>query len=372
MSQRRPILADDHAHQFFSSFLNETEDMLRRALQTLDESADCAILPAADVGIPYDAMRLAGGFATGCVVSWNCSVPVIPIDTTMNIDTSSVFWLDSDPTEHFTESAIEALRTRIGTDSSYEWNFNTGNHFILHCITESGQHALVLHSNEKEFKNQYNGLCPTAQNWYEDDVISFAGTRPIRLLVGKRAALFAAIAEMLREYNIIRHKFIAEMLVGASTAFTNELHKHHYFMPNSSTAALGCYICDPLEEVPLFSSFGQDLAIFRPTLGGQNSITLVGGDEKLIVPHGWGTTIDTSVNFHHGGRSITLNSETFRLLPGVSLLGHPEVRGRQFEGGTAEFLRLIGTHTPGHVTSALRQKASYSRHGFHTHAAVPD
>ncbi|MCF2435265.1 hypothetical protein LV779_14035 [Streptomyces thinghirensis] len=46
---------------------------------------------------------LAEGFATGCLVEWACRVPVVPVDTTMNIDTSSVFWLDGDPAEVFTE-----------------------------------------------------------------------------------------------------------------------------------------------------------------------------------------------------------------------------------------------------------------------------
>ena len=189
--------------------------MLSRALRTLDPAAECQVVPAADLGIPYDVLRLAGGFATGCFVEWQCGTPVMPIDTTMNIDTSSLFWLDGNPEGAFTQARIEELRRQIDHESSYEWNFHRGNHFILTCRRNSdGRYGLLLHSNEKEFKDQFNGLCPTPGNWYEKSVQVFDGEPRIRLLVGRKAALFSEFAHMLEEFNILRHRFVATMLMG--------------------------------------------------------------------------------------------------------------------------------------------------------------
>lgn len=362
------IVADDHAQAFLIPYLAQTEFLLRRALRKLDAAADCQILPAADLGVPYDVLRLVGGFATGCVVSWECRTPVIPIDTTMNIDTSSIFWLDGDPAEVFTEERIGALRRRVEEESSYEWNFNRGNHFILSCRRSTdGRYALLMHSNEKEFKDQFNGLCPTPRNWYEDSVHTFDGERRIRLLVGRKAELFAEIAHMLEEFNILRHRFIATMLMGDRVVITEEYHKQHYFMPTPTSAAIGCYVCDLGEEVPVFSSVGWPIAMFRPSEGGQNNVRLAAGEERLIVPHGWGMTAVRPLRVEQSKKEMTLNGRSYGLDPGVSLLDHADVTPRLFGGGTQEFLEAIRAHTPGELVSELLQVSSYSRLGFMRH-----
>lgn len=353
------IIKGDHAQQFLLKYLAETEHLLRRALQQLDAGAECQIVPAADLGVPYDVLRLAGGFATGCLIEWDCNVPVAPVDTTMNIDTSSIFWLDGDPADAFSEQAIESLRRRIERDSSYEWNLNRGNHFILLCRRDTdGRDALVLHSNEKEFKDQFNGLCPTPGNWYEDSIVTSDSERQIRLLVGQKAKLFVQLAHMLEEFNILRHRFIATMLLGDSSTTTDEHHKHHYFMPTSTSAAIGCYICEPLEEVPLFSSVGRSIAIFQPAVGGQNTVTFRSGEKKLIVPHGWGMTAHRPLAVTQTKTHLHFNGRQFCLAPSVSLLDDPDVGPRLFNGGSGDFLNTIHAHTPGIIKSNLHQIAS--------------
>ena len=368
MKQVAEIVKGDHAQAFLLPYLARTEALLRGALKELDPTADCQILPAADLGIPYDAVRLAGGFATGCFVEWDCRVPVMPVDTTMNIDTSSIFWLDGDPAEAFSQDAIEYLRRRVDEDSSYEWNFNRGNHFIILCRRSSdGRHALVLHSNEKEFKNQYNGLCPTRGNWYEGSVKVFDGERRIRLLVGRNAELFADLAHMLEEFNVLRHRFVATQLLGGRVDITSEFHKHHYFMPTRSSAAIGCYLCQDREEVPVFSSVGRAIAIFRAHAGGANSVRLFSGEERLIVPHGWGITTSRPLVAMKTDSHLYMNGHSYPLELGISLLDHPDVTPRLFDEGTEGFLREIRAHTPGELISELAQIASYSRHGFLRH-----
>jgi hypothetical protein len=342
--------------------------VLRSALRTLDRRADCRLSPAADLGIPYDVLRLAGGFATGCLAEWECRVPVVPVDTTMNIDTSSVFWLDGDPAEVFTEGTVDTLRGRITKDSSYEWNFDRGNHFILTCRRESdGRYALLLHSNEKEFKDQFNGLCPTPGNWFADSVRVFDGERRIRLLIGEKAELFADLAQMLLQFNILRHRFMATMLLDGRIGVVEEYHKHHYFMPTPTSAAIGCYLCEPDEEVPVFSAVGRPIAMFQPSVGGLNALRLLTGEDRLLVPHGWGMSASRSLHVTQSASHLTVNGRTYDLIPGVSLLDHPDVAPRLFAGGMREFLAAIRKHTPGRLVTELVQTASYSRHGFIQH-----
>lgn len=368
MEMPAEIVKGDHAQAFLLPYLAHTETLLRRALRELDPAADCQILPAADLGIPADVLRLAGGFATGCFVEWDCRVPVIPVDTTMNIDTSSIFWLDGDPAETFCAGAIEHLRQRVDEESSYQWNFNRGNHFILSCRHSSdGRHALLLHSNEKEFKDQFNGLCPTQGNWYEDSVRMFQGDRRIRLLVGRKAELFSELAHMLEEFNILRHRFVATQLLGGSVAITDEFHKQHYFMPTATSAAIGCFLCEEQEEVPVFSSVGRAIAMFRPYAGGSNGVRLFSGEHRLIVPHGWGMSTSKPVVATQTDSHLYVNGRSYGLEPSVSLLEHPDVTPRLFDDGTEGFFREIRAHTPGELISELIQIASYSRHGFLRH-----
>ncbi|MGW4082842.1 hypothetical protein ACWEGS_07390 [Streptomyces sp. NPDC004822] len=366
------IVDGDQAQRFLIPHLRQTESLLRRALRMLDPRADCQVSPAADLGVPYDALRLAGGFATGCLVEWNCRVPVIPVDTTMNIDTSSVFWLDGDPAEVFTEESVLALRRRIVEDSSYEWNLDRGNHFIVTCRrADDGRYALVLHSNEKEFKDQFNGLCPTPGNWFADAVRVFEGERPVRLLTGDKAELFSDMAQMLLRFNVVRHRFLANLLLNGRVAVTGDLHKHHYYMPTPTSAAIGCYLCVPGEEVPVFSTVGQPIAMFEATSGGRNAISLLTGEERLIVPHGWGMTSSRPLDVTRSGDVLTFNGRRYDLAPGVSLLGHPDIGPRLF-GGSVEFLAAVENHTPGRLTTELVQTASYSRHGFLQHGETAD
>ncbi|MFB6577500.1 hypothetical protein ACFCYC_08710 [Streptomyces sp. NPDC056402] len=373
MSAPDAMVEDDRAQRFLIPYLQQTERLLRNALRTLDRRADCRVSPAADLGIPYDALRLAGGFATGCLVEWECGVPVVPVDTTMNIDTSSIFWLDGDPAEVFTEKAVNTLRGRICENSSYEWNFDRGNHFILTCRRETdGRYALLLHSNEKEFKDQFNGLCPTPENWFADSVLTFDGERRIRLLVGKKAELFADLAQMLLRFNILRHRFVATMLLDGRIGTVDEYHKHHYFMPTPASAVIGCYLCEPDEEVPVFSAPGRPIAMFRPSVGGLNSVRLLTGEDRLVVPHGWGTSTSRPLDVTQSPGRLTLNGRAYDLAPGVSLLEHPDVTPRLFAGGTREFLAAIRKHTPGRLVTELVQTASYSRHGFVRHGPGGD
>lgn len=370
MSQA-PILEGDHAQRFLLPHLEKTQVLFETALRTLDSRATCAITPAADLCLPHDVIRLAGGFATGCLVQWDCAVPIVPIDTTVNIDTSSIFWLDSEPT--LTGNDFDLLRRRIEGESSYEWNFHKGNHFISLCRRRSdGRHGLVIHSNEKEFKYQFNGLMPVDGNWFMDSVRTFRrGGRYLRLLVGDKAILFCQIAKLMEPYNIVRHRFIASQLLGETFDISDDFHKHHYYMPTEQSVAIGCFLCDPGETVPIFSRAGEDIHIFEPLSGGTNVVN-VDGRQALIVPHGWGKTMAGPVETVFDEYLLTINGQSFEVKPKVTLGVHPNLIVRALDPNAdsdGSLYSRMKVHTPGRVVDSLQQLASYAKGEFAVHAS---
>ncbi|WP_162637277.1 hypothetical protein [Streptomyces griseorubiginosus] len=366
------ILGEDLAQKFLIPHLEQTERVFRSALRELDSNAECRITPAADLCFPHDVVRLAGGFATGCLVEWQCSVPVIPIDTTVNVDTSSVFWLSGDTADLWSTTQFDELRELLEGSSSYEWNFHKGNHFIASVLRSSdGQPGIVIHSNEKEFKYQYNGLMPVPGNWYMDDIVVHRSEgRYIRLLVGPKATLFSQIALDLEAFNVNRHRFLATMLTEGRAEIRSEYHKQHYYMPSPNSVAIGCYLCEPGEVVPVFSRPGADIHLFECREGGQNRIDLLNGGKSLIVPHGWGKTLDSEVSIRLGEKAVSVNGMDFEVAPKVTLGVHPNLIVRKFSSDPSNpdsIYARMSHHTPGTVVNSLRQVSSYSKAGFMRH-----
>lgn len=77
-------------------YIQETERLFTEAIKKHDQSENsgCHIIPSLDLGFPNNVQRLAGGFATGMLVAWQCGLDMVPVDATVNICTSSVYKLD--------------------------------------------------------------------------------------------------------------------------------------------------------------------------------------------------------------------------------------------------------------------------------------
>lgn len=367
---QQPILLGDLAQVFLMPYLEATETLFRKALKTIDGDADCRILPAADLGIPHEVTRLAGGFATGCFVDWQCKTPVIPVDTTVNVDTSSIFLIRDDISRVFNSVAIADL-VEFTTNTSYVWNFNKGNHFISFARRRSDGHfALILHSNEKEFKYQANGLVPVPGNWFTGDLKTWTdGDRYIRLLIGDKATHFALVAKMLEDFTVLRHRFFALQLCGSSTRVVNESHSHHYYMPTASSVALGVYLCREGEVVPVFSRLGHAISLFRAEAGGENSVQTASG-ERLLVPHGWGKTSRVPMNVRIGSSDISVNGRAYPIIPKASIGNHPDLDVRDFSTGdnrSSTFFDKIAHWCRGTVVDEFDQLMSYSSAGVVDH-----
>lgn len=364
----------DPAHELLLPYVSETESIMRDVLRGLDASSECQIVPAPDLGFPHDVVRMAGGFPTGCVVDWRSAEPFIPVDTTVNIDTSSVFDLSGDVATFMSSDRFDELRVAFDK-SSYVFNFHKGNHFIsLGRRVPGGTPVLVIHSNEKEFKYQYNGLSPGPDNWFAPRVRTYErGGRRLRYIVGDDALLFGDIAKMLEEYNIIRHRFVARFLVRADAAVLKEQHDHHYWMPTRTTVAIGSFLAAPGAVVPIFSRPGRDIQIFSPTLGGRNWIQLLhSGERKLIVPHGWGKTCLAGTTFRVDwpSQEFVLSGNRYTIAPQISIGADPNLSLRDFDDNPESpdsLAKQMSNFCPGTTLGRIEQRCSYTRNGFAVH-----
>ncbi|MDD7938080.1 hypothetical protein PHK61_06575 [Actinomycetospora lutea] len=368
-------LVGDHAQDFLHPYLGETESLFRTALQAVDDEADCKITPAADLGFPADVVRFAGGFASGCLVEWSSSSEVVPVDTCTGVDTSSIFWLDDFPSPEIRDEDLVRLEKWLVSTSTYVWNFHQGNHFIMLVRRRTdGAPALVMHSSEGEFTYQSTGLLPGNDNWYIKDVVttySPASDRYIRLLWGDKASLYKRMSRTLRSYARDRHALVATMLLDGRARIGSEYHKQHFYMPSSNSAALGCYLCQPNEVVPIFSAPSRDIDMFRCSMGGKNDINLLNGRRVILVPHGWGRTMTSEVDCAVEGGRISLNGETYPVEPRVSIASHPQMGLREFDDSSlssGSFYGVIEGHTPGNVIDSLAQIWSYSSAGYVHHS----
>lgn len=370
----RMLRNSDVAHDLLTPFAKETESLLRLTLNSIDPRADCRIVVAPDLGFPHDVIRIAGGFPTGCFVEWDCAIPFVPIDTTVNIDTSSIFLLDKDISNDVNAGTFDWLRERL-ENSSYLFNFNKGNHFISFGRTvNTDSPVLVIHSNEKEFKYQYNGLMPAEDNWFADQIRIFrSGNRYIRYVIGDVAALFVDLAQSLEHFNVIRHRFVAHLLTRGKTGILNQEDHHHYFMPTRQSVAIGCFPVESGTRVPVFSRPGQNIAIFEPLPDGLNVLKrLPSGKDLVLVPHGWGKTCaeGTEFSIDYDRNLFLLSDRPYEIRTLVTLGKDERLKLREFVSNSSEtngFFDQIAHHCPGRVVDQIRQLASFTKNGFECH-----
>jgi hypothetical protein len=364
-------LAGDPAQKYLVKHLEATEARFSAALDELG-GGSCSIFAAADLGLPADVQRLAGGFASGCYVEWESQVDVVPIDTAAAIDISTVLLLDRLPDPILDQDLFRRAQQIVDADTSYHWNFNRGNHFIVLGVRSSDDRpVLVIHSSECEFDYDATGLLPKPGNWFWRDVQTFSSAGGyIRLLVGPRAKRFVSLSNSLVPYSQLRHEMVAEVLLAERANILGCYHKPHFYMPTATSMALGCYVCAANEEVPVFSRPGDLIDIFRCDIGGQNEIRLADGSSRYLVLHGWGRTVSRDISMAVKDGEFLFNGQRYAIAPGANIEGQPEVELRRFSrslDGTPSLFDEIRVHTPGRTVDSIRQLASYSAAGFEMH-----
>lgn len=324
----RNLLGDD-TQRYLVDYIQKTEDLLRGVVEKYstasvkgEKISDACIYPSLDLGFPNNSVRLAGGFATGMLVTWKCGTPIVPVDATVNVCSSSVFELPetyniNQTSEDFTKH-IELI-INDATKAGYAFNFASGNHFFMIAEDEEGKKYLVLHSSAQEFKDSYIGLYPVKGNWYSEKIRTYPspyvhGERYIRYLKGDDAIFFISLAKKLEEMNVQIHKYFADKMDAKKCRLLEHSTYHHYYMPTESSIAIGTFVEEPGTIVPIFSAPRKEICLFEVDRE-QNWTIQLGGRPKCLIPHGWGQAIsgriDTAVDYIGQKFTITVNDHTY-------------------------------------------------------------
>lgn len=360
----------DKTYVELSEYIEDTEKIATMALQNIDKNAEFHIIPSLDLGIPYDVDRLAGGFPAGAYIYWRCKEPIIPIDTTVNCCSASIFSLGKG--NLFDEQKyIHELNHMKSTweNSSYILNFDKGNHFISLCIDEDSKYYLIMHSTAKEFTKGYNGLYPIKGNWYYDKIKTYQfEKRYFRYISGKEAVNFSKTAKFLNQYNEIRHENIAySLLEKLNIDVVNVSHFHHYGMENDNSIKIGCYTVEKNDVFPIFSKPSYAIDLFQI----QNSSRRT-EDGKHIVPHGWGKhmTAPLNIDCDFNTKQFYMGEQKFSILAGDNFyrLSNLLYRDYELKNGKNGFYDYYQADLEGKVLKRLYQKICISSGGINIYS----
>ena len=319
------LLGDD-TQTVLLKYIKRTKEIFECVLKKYDSStleidgvdvpsSGVMIYPSLDLGFPNNVQRLAGGFATGMLITWKCGTAIIPVDATVNVCSSSVYKINDFPemsSQEF-EDYIDSIVMKATKEKGYSFSFDNGNHFIMIAqSTDDKELYVVMHSSVKEFKDSYMGLYPVEENWFSDSIRVYKEKqRYLRYIKDEDARQFAAYAHKLEQYNVQIHKWYAEQI---GILEDNKIKKHtfhHYYMPNDSTIAIGTFLEKPGTVLPIFSSVGKDIYLFK--ISDENWKIRINGEEKCLVPHGWGQVIENiqSISSDYKKKQLKIDNEIY-------------------------------------------------------------
>ncbi len=371
----------DQTQEVLLPYLIETEKLLESVIKEHDCEGWAKIIPSADLGFPNNVLRISGGFVTGALYDWYCSVPIVPVDATVNTCTSSVFKLDgfkqSMSNEKFKEK-IDIL-CKSAMENGYSFNLESGNHFLM-VAEEGGSFYLILHCSATQSKESCFGLYPSEHAWFNDNIkikYNEDKTRYIRYIRGDAAVRFIDYTNRFHDFNEELHYYIAKQfasLCGTKLSSEDPIIKHHYGMPTSSSIAIGTFVVNINTDdlvVPVFSDFGRDVCLYELSRTQPQTYTLSGTSEEVVlVPHGWGQIIDgiKSIKISNveqeSSRKLILElndgSNQYPVAPSVRL-SLPQKRVRSF----VDFKSFFNNECPyisGSVKKLLRPIFCYCAH----------
>jgi hypothetical protein len=293
-----------------------TERLLEKVASKLSGSEQSAnIIAMPDLGFPRNVKRIRGGFFTGALYTWKSNVPFIPVDATINSCGVSVFKLKRsiDTKDEFLDLIKQALiKNRT---SSYDWNYNEGNHFINYGIVKdssilSNGSYIVMHSSASEFKSHHNGLYPIKGNWYYDKIQIYRdGNRYLRYVYGDCAEKFFNVTKILGDYNKIRQRYFAGSIFGEDQIDSELLYISHYGMPDINSVAIGCNYIDNDDIYLLLTSTNHSSYFIKPLPNTESHIIL--NKQYALSPHGLGMQMINDYNFKYSDDSIIFNNKKY-------------------------------------------------------------
>lgn len=361
-------LLGDNTQRVLLPYIRKTEDMLTHVIKSKYDSREesgAIIIPSLDLGYPNNVQRIAGGFATGMFIHWECGTPLVPVDATVNVCSSSIYRL-TNYSEELTSNFCTYLERIMQTASErygYSYSFTSGNHFLMIAQDETDPDALylIMHSSANELKNSFLGLYPVEHNWYAKAIKVYRdGNRYLRYIKGNEATYFIQNAHYMETYNTDLHHWLALQLNSGQEFRDHELQmtKHHYYMPTDSSIAIGTFVEPPGSEVPIFSDVGKPIYLFKIS---EDNLTFRLPGKKgtwCLVPHGWGQQIEqvNSLYVDHstnGESTLHLDDYTFPVNSRTRLgCENPDKHVRRFENG-ADFLNRGRNALNGQITKTF-------------------
>lgn len=356
----------DATQQSLLPYLQRTEELLTRATTSLSARSQPARITAMpDLGLPHNVTRIRGGFLTGAYYQWDCDIPFIPIDVTLNLCGVALFELSQ------ASPLIDSFHDRIpGARSAWQelgfvWNFTNGNHFlILARDSVTDVHYLCIHASPAEFKTQFAGLYPSGKNWYAGKEMVFRDGdqdgRYLRFLFGSSATRFIEQANWMRGFQTDRQRFIAELLAGPEGIANETFNESHYRMPDSQSVSIGCYLTKPGFDYMLLTRPSAPLFLIR-SAGGADNTVVIDGTEYHINPHGLGVKSNEPLDISVEGEDLILWGQ--RHQGGQTLQDRREIQIRDFD--LRETLSQTIDSCPGTVAQQLDQVHSIHHQGSH-------
>jgi hypothetical protein len=358
--------------QILLPYIAETELLLNQVVQKYDKDSGFAhIIPSFDLGVPNNIQRLGGGFATGSVVLWNCGTPIIPVDATVNICSSSVYEIDSDISNKLDSTFFQNLLNSANKEG-FVYNFETSNHFIVFGKDEvNNKYYLVLHSSAKEYKYNALGLYPHEKSWYFNKIKTVYNEnkdRYLRYIKDDDAIQFYKIVKSLNSHNVDVHDWFANEIVKNQSEIVSKSTKHHYGMPTSYCINIGTFLLDNDEQVPIFSDRGKKIAIVKPNNNNVN--LLINGRQKSIIPHGWGQDFNRNVDSlkvliseSQKDKYLNIDEQSMIIERKGSLIEHVKVR--DFFNTQEEFKESLNQYSSYEIVFQITPLVSVDKEGVY-------
>lgn len=359
---------NDFTQKIILGHLQTTENMLREIGSKLSNSEqEAQIIAMPDLGFPRNTIRILGGFFTGALYSWETKVPFIPVDTTVNSCGVSVFKLNKPIEDEETFFKLIKYGIKQSQNSSYDWNYDSGNHFINYGIVEHSEqiptgYYVVLHSSASEFKDYHNGLYPKKDNWFYHKIHTYNyGNRYIRYISGKTAEEFYNTSSVVNNYNKIRQRYFANILFENNNEIEDEvLYAAHYGMPNINSVAIGCNYIEKESMYLLLTTPNQPCFFIKPYSGGQNQINLF--KEFLLTPHGLGMQMIDEFDFNYApNNNLLFNNKLYSKEDKLSFKTDLKIRDCFYNNSLHKTdIEKFLVNCPGQIIGEFKTKYSYN------------
>jgi len=361
---------NDETQMKILEFLGTTEKMIADVTSKLSNSKkEAKIYAMSDLGLSIDAVRMMGGFFVGTCITWDCDVPFVPIDTTVNVCGVCAYKLKNKITPQEFKDRVE---NTFNNDTTYDWNYNRGNHFCTLCYCDGKQNLeegyyIVVHASAAEYKegNMKEGLFPEKDNWYYNSIKTYTDPetrRYLRYLDGEYAEKFWNIAHFLEDFNEKRNEYFIEKTFN-ELIDKKIINIQHYGMPTEHSICIGCHWKEGMYA--LLTAPGEDIYFINP-LKSDNTRFKHDNFNFTLSPHGLGQKVpNKNADIKISKDNIIIGNNSFKDGQILDIDVDIKIRGTvPGDKPIPETVQDILKIYPGQIQGKMKQVASITKRGF--------